>query len=325
MINVAFITPSLNIGGAEKWVLTLANNLSRVKAQRIFNFHGKPTDGLSSKTDIEIVYCYGNVDYINDNLCDIDIIISWGSACLGKIDKDIPIIDVAHSDPIWPAHKKMIEKTHLGATHYVGVSQTAASSFPNYCETTTIYNGIDPSNLAVTKSREEQRAEWGLTPFDVAVLYTGGTKTFKGSKEVLEVAKILHHFYKVIFVNSSQQHLDNVITVQPTLEIGNYYNAADILLTPSKFEGMPLTLLEAWCMQLPVLATRYNTYIELEKRHNCRLGIDLPIDYTIEQMKEKIQLTYEDLLPKTYLHEIVKKNYTQKHMVKNWENYLLSI
>ncbi|MEO0106505.1 MAG: glycosyltransferase family 4 protein [candidate division WOR-3 bacterium] len=55
-----------------------------------------------------------------------------------------------------------------------------------------------------------------------------------------------------------------------------YYNAADLFVSPSATEGMPVTVLKALAMEVPVLSTKTGLLSDLLLRHNC--GVVAPIE-----------------------------------------------
>lgn len=327
MKNVVFITPSLNMGGAERWVLTLAANFARVRTHAILNTLGKFSDTLyeEAKQICPTYICQNEYALINKICSEADVIISWGYPYLSQLQVDKPIIEVSHSDPVWPSQTKLIKQTIFGATHFVGVSKTAASAFPECCEATTIYNGIDLERLEHTKSRWDTREGWGLNHKRL-VLYLGGDKTVKNPKVVIEAAKILPPEYTVLYVSNKHFESKGIKVIRPDTQVGNLYNAADVLVMPSMYEGMPLVLLEAWAHGIPTVTTEYSAYKELSALHG-KLSWTTQVSPTPQMLADQIIEAYNGLdtnITRKAQH-VVYTNYTTQHMVDRWENYLLGI
>jgi len=328
MKKVIFLTPSLNMGGAERWVLTLAENFTRVRTHAILNLMGQDNDVLNDEASkiCPVHICHNNIPKINEYCAEADVVISWGCPQLPKLSIDCPVIEVSHSDPTWPLHKNLINKTICGATHYVGVSQTASKAFPDFCDSVTLYNGIDLNRLKQTKSREQMRSEWNINSQRL-VLFTGGDKAVKNPKVIVETAKILPDNYLMLYVSNRHFESKGLKVIPPDIQIGNLYHAADVLAMPSMYEGMPLVLLEAWAAGLPTVTTKYDAYRELAALHSQELSWTTEVSPKPDELAHQIQEAYygKDLDRVLDAQSIVLENYTTQHMVDRWENYLLGI
>lgn len=328
MKKVIFLTPGLNMGGAERWVLTLASSFTKVKTHFILNIMGQENDILQeeAKQICPVYTCKNDINLINKLCEEADVIISWGCPQLSKLDIKCPVVEVSHSDPMWPMQRNLIKNTIYGATHYVGVSQTAASAFPEYCNATTLYNGIDLKRLEPTKTRSQMRSEWNLDE-ERLILFMGGEKVVKNPMVVKEVGKILPKDYKILFVSNKNFEAPGIKVINPDIQVGNLYNAADILLMPSMYEGMPLTLLEAWSFGLPTVTTKYSAYEELTVLHGQELSWSTEVSPSPPVLLEQVINAYHGRGSERILEAkcTVFDYYTTQHMVDRWENYLLEI
>ena len=96
------------------------------------------------------------------------------------------------------------------------------------------------------------------------------------------------------------------------------------MVLPSDIEGMPLVLLESWFCAVPVVTTRYASYLELEDMHG-ELCLSTQVRPTAIEFSNKIQQAfYEGRNSKRVVlaKSVVENNYTHETMIKNWEKYI---
>lgn len=333
--KIALITPSLGLGGAERWIVTLAKFFKRLDPYLILNLSGQSDPILFAEipsTTKVLSNFYSNPEKIIGTLNDADAVISW---CFNlnislKNRLKCPTIDVSHSDPSWKNHKLLINQTQKNSQYHVGVSKVAASAFNNI-NSNVIYNGIDTNRLKEFKGRTKQRKEWDCENNKV-VIFLSRLSEEKNPKILLECAELFDESWKFLFVNtgSLKQHFslikkNNIKIIVKTKDIGDYYSGADVVVLPSDVEGMPLVLLESWFCSVPVVTTRYASYLELEDMHG-ELCLSTQVRPTAIELSDKIKQSFYEgrncsrvLLAKS----VVENNYTHEIMIKNWEKYIL--
>jgi glycosyltransferase involved in cell wall biosynthesis len=135
---------------------------------------------------------------------------------------------------------------------------------------TFVPNAVDPQLFAPPTAEQRARARVKLgIPHDVPVLLHFGSHWLrKGGDIYLETVRSLQrtpgcsnvHAITVgkgdarVAVDAAD--LRSVVTVlEPTEEVRDLYRASDVLVSPSRSEGMPLAILEALAMGLPVVAS----------------------------------------------------------------------
>ena len=334
--KVALITPSLGMGGAERWIVTLARFFKRLDPYLILNLSGQSDSILLQEvptTTKVLSDFYSNPKKIIDVLNDADAVISWcfNSNVSLKDNLKCPTIDVSHSDPSWDNHKLLINQTKKNSKYHVGVSKVAASAF-NKKDATVIYNGIDTNRLKESKGRIEQRKEWGCEN-DKVILFLSRLSAEKNPQILLECSDLFDETWKFLFVDTGSLKKDfqsikktNVKSIKKTNNIGDYYAGADVIVLPSDVEGMPLVLLESWFCGVPIVTTQYDSYLELMNLHG-ELCLSTEVRPTAIEFAYKIKEAFDEgrcskrvLLAK----DVAEKNYTHETMIKNWEDYIFS-
>lgn len=335
-VNVVLITPTLFLGGAERWILSLAKNFKTMKVSHIINFSGQSHPLLDSEAKkICTVLDKPSIEEIVDICSKAKFIITWGCRQLKEYTKKAvcPVVDVSHNDPSWATQILMIQKTCLGATHFVGVSNTAKKSFPDGVvqKAVAIYNGIEPERVVPTISREEQRQIWGIDNQKKILLFVSRITKEKNPQIVSETIDRLPDDWECVCVASGlylQEFKDKcskrIKFVEPSLNVGNFFNAADVLILPSDFEGFPLVLLEAWLAGIPTVTTRYDTYKEIQSLHG-ELSWSIPVKpFVQEAVDAVISATKEDARV-NLAQNIVRTNYLASTMADNWEKWIQKV
>jgi len=135
----------------------------------------------------------------------------------------------------------------------------------------TIPNGIDLANFEVTsKSKYALREKYSIPTEKFVILFRGRFSSVKGVLELAEAAVTLSEKNNNIFFvfvgngplkNKLKQKLspikDNskILGWTPVNEIPELYLASDFFVLPSKWEALPITILEALASSLYIVAT----------------------------------------------------------------------
>ncbi len=138
----------------------------------------------------------------------------------------------------------------------------------------TIYRGC---NLSVFKPDREKRSvtrsRLGLTEDETLVLFTGYLQERKGIAEIMPAMSNLfqrHACLRMLFVgeNMMEQQVNEWLSnetvhkrvmlagAQAHHDLPDFYNAADIFILPSHWEGTPNALVEAAACGLPIVSTK---------------------------------------------------------------------
>jgi glycosyltransferase involved in cell wall biosynthesis len=149
------------------------------------------------------------------------------------------------------------------------VLEQAASAGIRREHMTVIPNGIPPGKSG-NLDRASARAELGIAPDDVMILSVGRLVYQKGHEYLVQALyRLLPDFPRARAVicgegplrrqlESQIERLGLARSVQLAgnrLDIDRFLRAADIFVLPSRWEGLPVALLEAMDAGLPVVAT----------------------------------------------------------------------
>jgi glycosyltransferase involved in cell wall biosynthesis len=145
---------------------------------------------------------------------------------------------------------------------------------------TVIPNGI-PSSEAAVKQRAATRAELGLSDDAPLVLSVGRLVYQKGHEYLIQAMQaVVRRFPKSQAVICGDGPLRGQLDAQIArlglstsvrllgnrLDIARYLGAADVFVLPSRWEGLPVALLEAMDAGLPIVATRVEGVEEVIQR-----------------------------------------------------------
>lgn len=212
-IRVAFFSPGMLRGGAERWIVTLCKSWrGDVQATTVVL-----SDGAGSEPDIveELRRCgvavYGGPHVPHDaaNSQDVsrfptviaaarkalqnaDVVISWGWGGVSDILRDAgwhgPHIVVSHGACEWSI--RLLDGPTRAATHVAAVSEFAAKAIPEEQRDRAkiMWNGIELDRIAPSRSRDEVRSAWGCGPDDVLIGYVGRLAVSKRPEAVAEAA-----------------------------------------------------------------------------------------------------------------------------------------
>lgn len=200
-LRVAFLTPTLGNGGAERWIVSLCKEWARrgnVVPAGVALVPGSETnEGLCGELVRAGVPIWGtdqlhpdqpnstkHVERFADHSEPLrrvaqsaDVLVHWGipgiQSLLSGIGFRGPVVSVAHgSGDYTRQHTTMAQ---AGSTHFAAVSEAAALGQPadRQAETKVIWNGIEFDRLAPTADRGFLRSEFGWADDEIVVAHVG--------------------------------------------------------------------------------------------------------------------------------------------------------
>lgn len=208
----------------------------------------------------------GGRDVVRQAVDDCDILMMAGPPDLGEwlVDKPPRLgIFVAHSVCNWT--EAFLNTCRPALDHVIAVSREVQDVICPGIPSTVIWNGVDPSHLIQTRSREEVRASVGSQAGDFVIGYVGRFSEEKRPEAVIEAVSRLPSRFRLLMVGwgndgpvleAAHRLLPGRFAlIRAKDDLGDYYSAMDAFCFPSEFEGFGLVLLEAMLCSRPVIAT----------------------------------------------------------------------
>ncbi|MEA2012485.1 MAG: glycosyltransferase family 4 protein [Verrucomicrobiota bacterium] len=212
--------------------------------------------------------------------------------------------------------------------------QLLASKIPaNRIE--VLYNSVngEKNNFQGLEIREAQRKKWGCKKNDTVLLFIAHNLRLKNLKFLIKVSDELFKEKKDIKLVLCGKHKPKfkrnyLIYAGTTINLENFYTAADILVHPSYYDSFANVVFEAMACQLPVIVSNCCGVTELidNNKNGFVLGIHDQNSY-----KHWIKVIKELIENDNLKEEIVKnaleltKQYSFTSYVKNFEGYLKHI
>jgi glycosyltransferase involved in cell wall biosynthesis len=300
--------------GAEAVVLNLSKALRRAGCDvHIAVFHNlhTPNTEIAQHAEqlgfpVQLINCKGKLDwnavhairaYLREH--SVDLIHSHGYKAdiygyLGSRDDSVPIISTCHLWPrgdVWLYIYSLIDRIFLRRfTRVVAVSEEIGRSLQRLgvsrSKITIIDNGIDTLPFASAEPSLRRNLQVGTAAM---VGLVGRLTPQKGPDYFLQAASIVRHKLpdvRFVFVgegaekNTLQALARRLGVAESTTFAGRstdmpgVYRSLDLLVLPSREEGMPMTLIEALAAGTPVVATSVGSVPKLIKHKQTGLLVE---------------------------------------------------
>ena len=183
-------------------------------------------------------------------LRDADVVVTWGGGNYWPLPTQAPVVMVAHGSCQW-TRDAVAKAIAGGASHVVGVSETASEAIRDLCgdvPVTTIWNGVDPARLQVTRSPDDIRTNvWKVPQHWYAhqrkyVGYVGRLSPEKNVESVIEAVAQLPSYYYCVLIGDTGEAKERIlalgcrrlgerlIAVPAVDDVGNHLAALDCLV-----------------------------------------------------------------------------------------------
>lgn len=207
--------------------------------------------------------------------------IGWEGHGLAKAGTahGIPVIRTEHLPYLLtdPAQQALYGHEARNVTHHILVSEASRQSFDGHIapeKLSVVLNGIHP--LEPTKSVSDTRRTLGIS--DEALLVTVARFTAQKDHETLvrALCEVLETYpaVKLLLIGSGEEQpriealsdelaiSNNIRFLGQRTDVNDILAGADIFVLPSRFEGLPLAVLEAMSLGVPVIAARIGGTVE---------------------------------------------------------------
>lgn len=165
-----------------------------------------------------------------------------------------------------------------------------------------IPNGIDLDTFCYNKRvHDEERKKYNINN-DTFVIGNVGRFTYqKNQKFILEIFKKLQNILsdsKLIFIGEGEDYnsikklakeysiYENIIFLGAINDVANKLNLFDLFILPSRFEGLPISLLEAQAVGLPCIISDAISEEVLINDNVIRISLDESVDSWVQKILE---------------------------------------
>ncbi len=358
--KILIFLPWLSTGGVERVMLNLLKKLSGweffIVTTQSDNYD--PEIDISFKKITPFVYHLPAFldweDWI-DFICDlirnykIDTILinhcEWAYENIKYIkgaSKDIKIFDLLHNTAN-EGFKNHSKKYNYEINKTIVISEEIKNHLLcelNYSDTKLecVLNGIDTDNVfnPINYNSSEARKEFNIPENKLVITYIGRLSEEKNPLKFIEVTKKLvgngskNYFFIMAgdgnLKESVLKEINNNFFHEEFLFLGNcmfpekVLSSSDMLLNTSSIEGMPLTLMEALSMEVPVIAPDIGGIKEIIKNefNGILLSSNPDVVEYINAIK-KLQIKKEYLRIKSNTRNSVKNKFSMKSMATTYK------
>lgn len=329
-LRVAFITPGLSCGGAERWCVSLASNFSAAVKVTGFLSGGK---GQLSREAGKIARVF-HVLEAPDMLAKTDVVIAWGWEYLAKTTEGFNgrIIAVSHGEPggTWQ-DKVTAAMSTTPRVEMVGVSSRSLDAWPNRGSGAYIPNGVEVDRVTPRRGRAATRAALGLREGHKAALFLGRLSPEKRPWLMHEVLPYLPDEWvsvvcgpDTIGYSLGAMEKDRLVVVPPVEFPGDLLAAADVFVLPSETEAHPLALTEAWLAGVPTVYCNWPFARQIRDQFGDNLGTVVPVDLTPGTLANALLCSQLEHARQQALRagEISWQQFTAGAMAQRWEEFL---
>jgi len=154
-------------------------------------------------------------------------------------------------------HRLMTPLFRTICTHRLACGDAAGKWLFGKLAFNVVNNGIDTSRFAFSiEEREKTRKVLGLTESNIAICHVGVFNENKNQSFLVDVMTYLTDNYRLILIGdggmrkeveekvSKLNMTDRVHFIGITDKVQSYLSACDLVAMPSKYEGLPLSLIE---------------------------------------------------------------------------------
>lgn len=288
--RACLVTPSLNIGGADRWMIALMEATApalRWTGVAVASW-ANVVPAIREESDRLAPSAVGD-DAIRAAVAASDLVVAWGLdmgwlAGLARSLGSPPIVGVSHGVGGWTAG---LFADCSGLAAIVGVAPACARTFPESerGRVVTIANSVEPARLVARADRAATRAAWGIGPRERALVQVGRLSPEKNPEAIADAVASLHrrgHLeWRGVHVGTgwreaeARDHAERVAPglvrfPGPTDDVASAYLAADALALPSREEACSLMMLESWWVGAPLIASVVGLTEDPEAAALCR-------------------------------------------------------
>lgn len=300
-IRALMLTPSLLMGGAERWLVSLARHCDRSRINwvgcvcgdwtacnpivvedlgRVVSVFGSESVAKQSPGIVQVESAKAILRHAIESKA-VDVIVTWGFHHLGDVlprdlSRRVPVVYVSHTGGEWTW--QAVRECEKFCTHFAAVSESAARAFsdPNYARCKSILNGIDEERCLRSAVPAETRKSLGID--DRVVV--GHVGRFAGEKNCLAIAEAVANMPDgwALYCGEGpikheiKAHAKKITCGRATFlehrsQVGDVFALLDCFMLATKAEGHSLALTEAWYCGCPTVSTLVGATPEITRDH----------------------------------------------------------
>lgn len=224
---------------------------------------------------------------------DADITIAWAMSDFAEYVRSPLVYLIQNQDKF---EKDCVTYMKGHADFFVSVSKSSS-----LCQVDAVIpNSVDLSRVCPRIGRDEVRKAWGVREDEKILLFCGRFVEEKWPEAPIQALQHLPKEWRVMYVGKGYQqadlireaqryHLHERVSFVPfQYYMGDIFKAADCFMLPSDFEGLPLTLLEAWMAGLPTVVSDMDVVLELCQDVQAQLSVIVPKRCTPQVLAEGV-------------------------------------
>lgn len=266
---VGIVTPSLALGGAERWILDLLQFVSPARVQwRAVAVTEPGRRSPRNVRDVKRTCPVVGAAELPRLARECDVLIAWGVPDLTKLlgpDPRAQVVLVSHGPGYW-SEAALAQSAAFPVL--AAVSEDARGAYPaaDRERVRVIVNLVDPARLEGGWCRTIIRQNWGVPPRKKVLGYLGRLSGEKRPELLIHALPHLPASWAAVLVGPGDpapyralaEELgvsERVFLPGGTPHPAEALRAFDVLAMPSEFEGYAYVTLEAWLLGVPVIAT----------------------------------------------------------------------
>lgn len=333
-LKVAFLSPGLTCGGAERWILSLSQNFdpAKVWVQAIgVDGPAKHIDPMMLAEVPKHIRVVSEWDNILPVAKAVDFLIIWGSP--GMIDlakaSGKPFVVVVHGADETSSYGGRIARKGIEAGGMAAcVNEACLACYPpEYRDRVSIIpNGADEERVKPIAGRDATRFELGIDYNQKVLLYLGRVMRDKYIDRVAAVVESLPPEWVCVLAGPidafGEKHIGGRMRHIPARNhVGDLLAAADVQILLSPTEAHPLSITEGWLAGVPTVVSPLPWIESIERQHGPMTWGKIHLDYRDVLEADAAGRGSEQVL---FAQETARLEFTAKAMAARWTTLLLN-
>jgi len=278
-IRVGFLTPVLNVGGVERWLVTLAKHTSPAIEWVGCCLHPEGATHPDMVAEVSQLMPVHRDRYRLFSEC--DVLIIWGENHAPDLAQfKGKIIHVIHGVLDWSESCAAVNSDNID--QYIGVSDAATAIAPAGRECVTILNGLDTDHVIPSADWRTLRDEFDIDEDETVVCYVGRYSNEKNPTAAAQAAGEIGAtaVYCCPSIPERErdklQHLANgKVTYAPCDRVADTFTMADVFVHNGDPEPFGLVFIEAWYCGCPIVCNDVGVIPIAEQMTGVTLSVKL--------------------------------------------------